>query len=99
MIRSTPCRPSAASTPTASDLCALEIVGHFTANDLENAYGLLEGAYAVHDKVDLLVRISRYEGFDWSCRLHRSHDPRQDPARFAISANMRWSAARAGCAP
>jgi hypothetical protein len=48
------------------DLCALEIVGHFTAADLENAYGLLEGAYAVHDKIDLLVRVSRYEGFDWS---------------------------------
>ena len=42
------------------DLCALEIVGRFTAADLENAYGLLEGAYAV------LVRISRYDGFDWS---------------------------------
>ncbi len=48
-----------------SDLCALEIVGHFTANDLENAYGLLEAAYAEHDKVDLLVRIKHYDGFDW----------------------------------
>jgi hypothetical protein len=51
---------------TREDLCALEIVGRFTAADLENAYGLLEGAYAVHDKIDLLVRISRYDGFDWS---------------------------------
>jgi hypothetical protein len=48
-----------------ADLCALEIVGHFTANDLENAYGLLEAAYAEHEKVDLLVRIGRYDGFDW----------------------------------
>ena len=47
------------------DLCALEVVGHFTSADLENAYGLLEGAYAVHEKIDLLVRITRYEGFDW----------------------------------
>ena len=47
------------------DLCALEVAGHFTSNDLENAYGLLEGAYAMHDKVDLLVRIKDYDGFDW----------------------------------
>jgi hypothetical protein len=48
------------------DLCALEIVGHFSAADLENAYGLLEGAYIVHEKIDLLVRVTHYEGFDWS---------------------------------
>jgi SpoIIAA-like len=54
------------------DLCALEIVGHFTANDLENAYGLLEAAYAEHEKVDLLVRMSRYDGFDWSATFSRT---------------------------
>lgn len=48
------------------DICALEIVGHFTAADLENAYGLLDAAYSLHDSVDLLVRITRYDGFDWS---------------------------------
>ncbi|MGB3388376.1 MAG: STAS/SEC14 domain-containing protein [Pseudaminobacter sp.] len=47
------------------DLCALEIVGRFTAADLENAYGLLQGAYAEHEKIDLLVRITHYDGFDW----------------------------------
>jgi hypothetical protein len=54
------------------DLCALEIVGHFTAADLENAYGLLEGAYAVHDRIDLLVRISRYDGFDWGAAFNEA---------------------------
>lgn len=49
-----------------TDLCALEIVGHFSSADLENAYGLLEAAYEHHEKVDLLVRIRDYEGFDWS---------------------------------
>jgi hypothetical protein len=53
------------------DLCALEIVGHFTANDLENAYGLLEAAYTEHEKVDLLVRMGRYDGFDWSAIVNR----------------------------
>jgi hypothetical protein len=54
------------------DLCALEIVGHFTANDLENAYGLLEAAYTEHEKVDLLVRMSRYDGFDWGATFSRT---------------------------
>jgi hypothetical protein len=49
-----------------ADLCALEIVGHLTAADLENAYGLLDAAYAEHDKIDLLVRLTDYDGFDWS---------------------------------
>lgn len=55
-----------------SDLCALEIVGHFTSNDLENAYGLLTAAYATHDKVDLLVRIKDYDGFDWGAVFDES---------------------------
>lgn len=55
-----------------SDLCALEIAGHFTSNDLENAYGLLEGAYAEHEKVDLLVRIKYYDGFDWAAVFDES---------------------------
>ncbi len=54
------------------DLCALEIVGHFSANDLENAYGLLEAAYAEHEKVDLLLRITQYDGFDWSAIFAKS---------------------------
>lgn len=54
------------------DLCALEVVGRFTAADLENAYGLLQAAYERHDKIDLLVRISDYEGFDWNAALDES---------------------------
>lgn len=44
---------------------AFEIVGHVTAADVENLYGLLEGAYALHDKIDLLVKIVDYDGVDW----------------------------------
>lgn len=54
------------------DLCALDVVGKFTAADLENTYGLLQAAYEEHDKIDLLVRISDYEGFDWSAVLDES---------------------------
>lgn len=48
------------------DACAFEITGHISAADIENLYGLLEAEYALHDKVDLLVLIHDYEGFDWS---------------------------------
>ncbi|HMQ57923.1 MAG TPA: STAS/SEC14 domain-containing protein [Rhizobiaceae bacterium] len=48
------------------DLFAFEIVGHITQADIANVYGLLEEAYERHDEIDLLVRISDWEGFDWS---------------------------------
>src|SRR5687768_6180026 len=31
-----------------ADLCALDVVGHLTSADLENAFGLLEAAYVGH---------------------------------------------------
>jgi hypothetical protein len=51
---------------TRADAYAFDVAGHVTAPDIENMYGLLEGAYEIHDKIDLLVRMSSYEGFDWS---------------------------------
>lgn len=48
------------------DLCALDIAGRVTSADVENAYGLVEGEFARHETIDLLVRISDYEGFDWA---------------------------------
>lgn len=44
---------------------AFEVTGHISAADMENMYGLLEGAYEVHDRIDLIVIIHDYEGFDW----------------------------------
>ncbi len=49
-----------------SDLFAVEMVGHISANDVENFYGLLEGAYVLHTPVDLLVRVVDHDGIDWS---------------------------------
>ncbi|MEO9338069.1 STAS/SEC14 domain-containing protein [Mesorhizobium sp. SB112] len=48
------------------DAFAFEIAGHVTSADVENLYGLLEAAYALHDRIDLLVRIVDYDGIDWS---------------------------------
>lgn len=48
-----------------SDLFAVDIVGHVTGADAENLFGLLEAAYALHPKIDTLVRLVDYEDVDW----------------------------------
>jgi hypothetical protein len=47
------------------DLLAVDIVGHVTAADAENLFGLLEAAYTLHAKIDVLVRLVDHEGVDW----------------------------------
>ena len=46
------------------DLFAIEITGEFTSADVENMCGLLEGAYALNDRIDLLIRIEALDGVD-----------------------------------
>jgi hypothetical protein len=48
-----------------ADLLAIDVVGHVTAADAENLFGLLEAAYALHEKIDVLVRIVDHDGVDW----------------------------------
>jgi hypothetical protein len=77
------------------DLCALEVVGRFTAADLENAYGLLQAAYEQHDKIDLLVRISDYEGFDWNAAFDESIASARSQAlrhirKYAVTGGPAW---------
>ena len=45
---------------------AFEVKGFISAADVENMYGLLEGAYELHDRIDLIVIVHDYEGIDWS---------------------------------
>lgn len=48
------------------DLLAIDVVGHVAAADAENLFGLLEAAYALHSKIDVLVRLIDHEGVDWT---------------------------------
>ena len=48
-----------------ADLCALDVVGHLTSADLENAFGLIEAAHVDHSAIDLLLRLSGYDGVAW----------------------------------
>lgn len=54
------------------ELFAVEITGHLTGSDVENLYGLLEGFYLLHDRVDLLMRIVEFEGVEWSNVSHET---------------------------
>lgn len=49
-----------------TDAFAVEITGEFTAADAENLCGLLEGAYALNERIDLLVRLKDLESVDLS---------------------------------
>jgi hypothetical protein len=51
---------------TRPDLFAVDIVGLVTPADAENLFGLLEAAYALHPRIDVLVRLLEYEGTDWA---------------------------------
>ena len=55
-----------------ADAFGFEITGHLTAPDIENMFGLLDAAYELHDKIDLLVLVRDFEGFDWSAALKKS---------------------------
>ena len=51
---------------TRDDLYGFEVTGHITAADVENIYGLLAEAYSRHPRIDLLVRLTNYDGWDWN---------------------------------
>jgi hypothetical protein len=48
------------------DLFAIDIVGHVSAADGENLFGLMEAAYALHQHIDVLVRLVDHDGVDWA---------------------------------
>lgn len=47
------------------DLFAVDIAGEVVAADVENLYGLLEGACALHERIDVLVRATELVSIDW----------------------------------
>lgn len=48
------------------DLFAIDVVGHVSAADAENLFGLLEAAYALHPRIDVLIRLTDHDGVDWT---------------------------------
>jgi len=72
-----------------ADAYAFELTGRITAADIENLYGLLEGAYELHDKIDLLIRIVDYDGAEW---LDVSRKTRSDGKLHAVEHVRRCAA-------
>ena len=51
---------------SSNEVFALEIDGRANAADAENLFGLLERAYALNDRIDVLIRANEFDGADWS---------------------------------
>jgi hypothetical protein len=66
------------------DLFAIEIKGTVTSADVENLFGLLEGAYALHDHLDLLVRLTGFEGVDEEGMSRQTTDEVREHARAHV---------------
>ena len=66
------------------NLVAIEIVGPLTGPDVENLYGLLEGAYTLHETIDLLVLASEDDDVDWSRVSDETIEESHDHARSHI---------------
>lgn len=75
------------------ELFAVEITGHVSASDIENLYGLLEGFYELHERVDMLIRVVDNEGVDWdrvspeTVKAAREHAERHIARCAAIGEN------------
>ena len=63
------------------DLYAFDLVGHISPADVENFYGLLEAAYALHPTIDVLVRVIDQEGLDPAIASRRTIDEGKTHAR------------------
>lgn len=48
------------------DLQAFDIVGRISSADIENLYGLLEAAYALAPRLNVLLRIIDNDGVTWT---------------------------------
>ncbi len=77
-----------------SDLYAFDLVGAVSAADVENFYGLLEAAYALHPTIDVLVRVSDQDRPDTSDASQQTLDEGKRHAashvrRCALVGNMR----------
>ncbi|NNU61312.1 STAS/SEC14 domain-containing protein [Brucellaceae bacterium VT-16-1752] len=55
-----------------NDVFAFAIEGHLDDSSLENLYGLLDAAYEQYDEIDLLIRLTGYEGVDWTAAFSES---------------------------
>ncbi len=77
------------------DVFAFEISGKVSTEEVDAVYQILEKAYDKHDRINLLVRIGRYDGFDigalfsdvtYAGKLHAIRHMR----RYALVGGPEW---------
>lgn len=78
-----------------SDVFAFAVEGHLDDPSLENLYGLLDAAYEEHEEIDLLIRLTGYEGLDWTAAFSESalsmrSKSLQHLRRYAIVGGPLW---------
>ena len=77
------------------DVFAFAIEGHLDNASLENLYGLLDAAYETHEEIDLLIRLTGYDGFDWTAAFSESMSSMRAKSlkqlrRYAIVGGPLW---------
>ncbi|MBN9548006.1 MAG: STAS/SEC14 domain-containing protein [Alphaproteobacteria bacterium] len=85
-------------------LFAIDVVGDVSPADAENLFGLLEAAYALHPRVDVLVRLTDEESVDWANISQDTlrqgvADAMEHVARCAVVGEPGWASLVAGVFP
>ncbi|RTL97781.1 MAG: STAS/SEC14 domain-containing protein [Hyphomicrobiales bacterium] len=85
-------------------LFAIDVVGDVSPADAENLFGLLEAAYALHPRVDVLVRLTDEESVDWANISQDTlrqgvADAMEHVVRCAVIGEPGWASLVAGVFP
>ncbi|RWM40384.1 STAS/SEC14 domain-containing protein [Mesorhizobium sp.] len=85
-------------------LFAIDVVGDVAPADAENLFGLLEAAYALHPRIDVLVRLTDEESVDWANISERTlrqgvGDALEHVVRCAAIGEPRWASYVGGLFP
>ena len=85
-------------------LFAIDVVGDVSPADAENLFGLLEAAYALHPRIDVLVRLTDEESVDWASISEKTirqgvTGALQHVVRCAVVGEPRWASHAGGFFP
>ncbi|TGQ17083.1 MULTISPECIES: STAS/SEC14 domain-containing protein [unclassified Mesorhizobium] len=85
-------------------LFAIDVVGDVSPADAENLFGLLEAAYALHPRIDVLVRLTDAESVDWAnispdTLKQGVADAMEHVVRCAVIGGASWASLVAGVFP
>ncbi|TIU66948.1 MAG: STAS/SEC14 domain-containing protein, partial [Mesorhizobium sp.] len=85
-------------------LFAIDVVGDVSPADAENLFGLLEAAYALHPRIDVLIRLTDEESVDWANIKQDTlrqgvADAMEHVVRCAVIGEPSWASLVAGVFP